>query len=274
MLATTITITCMMFERVADHDPALLAAGAPRHRLWKVRAGHVIIATGALERPIAFANNDRPGITMASAVRGLLERQAVAPGTNGVVFTNNDDAYLTALALKKAGVNVRVVDSRQRAEGSLITRAKEAGIEINFGSVISAVEGSHGVTAVKIAAYRKGQGRVITEKKVNCDFIAMSGGWNPALHLWCHNGGKIKFDDTLHSFRPNTHTDPITAIGAANGTMSLADTLLKRTAAGEAAAKATSEKSQSRQSQSTQSRRTNTRRIGTTLVCACHRQIQ
>jgi sarcosine oxidase, subunit alpha len=232
----------MMFERVADHDPALLAAGAPRHRLWKVRAGHVILATGALERPIAFANNDRPGITMASAVRGLLERQAVAPGTNGVVFTNNDDAYLTALALKKAGVNMRVVDSRQRAEGTLITRAKDAGIDINFGSVISAVEGSHGVTAVKIAAYRKGQGRVITEKKVNCDFIAMSGGWNPALHLWCHNGGKIRFDDTLHSFRPDKHSDPITAIGAANGTMSLADTLTEAQTAGEAAAKSTLKK--------------------------------
>jgi sarcosine oxidase subunit alpha len=61
---------------------------------------------------------------------------------------------------------------------------------------------------VKIAAYRKGQGRVITEKKVDCDFIAMSGGWNPALHLWCHNGGKISFDDGLASFRPNTHTMP------------------------------------------------------------------
>jgi sarcosine oxidase, subunit alpha len=227
----------MMFERVADHDPALLAAGAPRHRLWKVRAGHVILATGALERPIAFANNDRPGIAMASAVSGLLERHAIAPGTNGVVFTNNDDAYLTALALKKAGVNVRVVDSRQRPEGSLITRTRDAGIDINFGSVISAVEGSHGVTAAKIAAYRKGQGRVITEKKVNCDFIAMSGGWNPALHLWCHNGGKIRFDDTLHSFRPDKHADPMTVIGAANGTMTLTETLAEAQAAGEAAAK-------------------------------------
>ena len=90
-----------------------------------------------------------------------------------------------------------------------LAQAKDAGIEINFGSVISAVEGSHGVTAVKIAAYRKGQGRVITEKKVNCDFIAMSGGWNPALHLWCHNGGKIRFDDALgqlppqHAHRPD-----------------------------------------------------------------------
>jgi sarcosine oxidase, subunit alpha len=235
----------MMCERVADHDPSLLAAGAPRHRLWKIRVGHVIIATGALERPIAFANNDRPGIALASAVRGLLERQAIAPGTDGVVFTNNDDAYLTALALKKSGVNVRVVDSRQRADGTLIARAKDAGIDINFGSVISAVEGSHGVTAVKIAAYRKGQGRVITEKKVNCDFIAMSGGWNPALHLWCHNGGKIKFDDTLHSFRPNSHTDAITAIGAANGTMGLAETLIEAQAAGEAAAKSVLKKAKS-----------------------------
>jgi sarcosine oxidase subunit alpha len=88
----------MAFERVADHDPSMLAAGAPRHRLWKIRAGHILLATGALERPIAFANNDRPGIMLASAVRGMVERYGVAPGTNGVVFTNNDDAYLTALA--------------------------------------------------------------------------------------------------------------------------------------------------------------------------------
>jgi sarcosine oxidase, subunit alpha len=227
----------MACERVADHDPSLLAQGAPRQRLWKIRAGHVVLATGALERPIAFANNDRPGITLASAVRALVERHAVAPGTSGIVFTNNDDAYLTALQLKKVGVNVRVVDSRQRADGALITRAKDAGIAIDMGSVISAVEGSLGVTAVKIANYRKGQGRVITEKKVACDFIAMSGGWNPVLHLWCHNGGKITFDEALQSFRPDTHADPITAIGAANGTMTVKDTLVEARAAGEAAAK-------------------------------------
>ncbi len=215
----------MAFERVADHDPALLAAGAPRHRLWKIRADKVVLATGALERPIAFANNDRPNIMLASAVRGLLSRYGVVPGQNGVVFTNNDDAYLTAFALKKAGVNVRVVDSRSRSDGALVKRAIADGIDVQLGSVISAVEGTLGVSAVKIAAYRKGQGRVITEKKVECDFIAMSGGWNPALHLWCHNGGKIEFDDTLQSFRPKTHTDNIVAIGAANGTMSIEATL-------------------------------------------------
>ncbi len=232
----------MAFERVGDHDPSILANGAPRHRLWKIRAGHIVLASGALERPIAFANNDRPGITLASAVRGMVERYGVAPGSNGVVFTNNDDAYLTALALKKAGVNVQIVDSRARPQGDLVQKTIAEGIEISPSSVISKVEGTLNVKSVKIAAYRKGQGRVITEKKVDCDFIAMSGGWNPALHLWCHNGGKIRFDDGLASFRPNTHTDAITAVGAANGTMSVAETLAEAVAAGEGAAKAVNAK--------------------------------
>jgi sarcosine oxidase subunit alpha len=228
----------MIFERVAEHDPALLAAGSPRHRLWRVRAKQVILATGSIERPLAFANNDRPGIMLASAAAGLVERYGVAPGLSGIVFTNNDNAYLTAMRLKQAGVGVRIVDSRKLPKGDLIERAAADGIEVSFGSVISAVEGSLGVSAAKIADYRKGQGRVVSERKVDCDFIAMSGGFNPALHLWCHNGGKIKFDESLQSFRPDTHHDAITAVGAANGTMSLAETLAEAHAAGERAAKA------------------------------------
>ncbi|NJM30817.1 MAG: sarcosine oxidase subunit alpha family protein [Rhizobiales bacterium] len=235
----------MAVERVADHDPALAASGAPRHRLWKIRASRVILATGAIERPIAFANNDRPGIMLATAARGLLGRYGVTPGQSGVVFTNNDDAYLTAFALKKAGVMVRVADSRMRPEGDLPRRAIADGIEVLPGSIISAVEGSLGVSAVKIAAYRTGQGRVITERKVECDFVAMSGGFNPALHLWCHNGGKIRFDETLASFRPNTHADAMSAVGACNGTMSVSETLAEAHAAGEAAGKAVRPKSKS-----------------------------
>jgi len=227
----------MACERVADHDPSLLSAGAPRQRLWKIRAGHVIVATGALERPIAFANNDRPNIMLASTARGLVQRYGVSPGTKGIVFTNNDDAYLTALALKKAGVDVQVVDSRARPDGELVKQAQAAGITVSLSSVISSVEGTLGVKSVKIAAYRKGQGRVVSEKKADCDFIAMSGGWNPALHLWAHNGGKIKFDDAINSFRPDTHTAAISAVGAVNGTMNVADTITEAQAAGEAAAK-------------------------------------
>ncbi|HUR44045.1 MAG TPA: sarcosine oxidase subunit alpha family protein [Aestuariivirga sp.] len=229
----------MLFERIADHDPALLAAGVPRHRLWKVRAKQIILATGAIERPIAFANNDRPGVMLASAARAMIERYGVSPGAQGVVFTNNDDAYLTALSLKAAGVGVRIVDSRARSDGILISQAREAGIDVQTSSVVSAVHTTMGglnIASVKIAAYRKGQGRVISEKKADCDFIAMSGGWNPALHLWCHNGGKIKFDTNLQSFRPDHHRDAMIAVGAANGTLGLADTLTEAYAAGEKAA--------------------------------------
>jgi sarcosine oxidase subunit alpha len=231
----------MLFERVADHDPALLRQGMPRHRLWKIRARQVVLATGAIERPIAFANNDRPGILLAGAARALVHRYGVAPGSSGIVFTNNDDAYRTALALKQAGVVARVVDARSRPEGALPSAARAAGIEVIAGSAIAGVESSFGgldVTAAKIAPYRQGSGRVVNETKLDCDFIAMSGGFNPALHLWCHNGGKIRFDDTLQSFRPDRHHDAIHAAGAANGTMDLASTLSEGYATGEAAAKA------------------------------------
>ncbi|WP_395660609.1 sarcosine oxidase subunit alpha family protein [Aestuariivirga sp.] len=225
----------MLFERLADHDPALLVAGVPRHRLWKVRAHQVILATGSIERPIAFANNDRPGVMLASAARGMIERYGVSPGASGVVFTNNDDAYQTALVLKSAGVGVRVVDSRGRAEGALPNKAREMGITVETGSVISAVNTSWGglnITDVKLASYRKGQGRVIKETKHACDFVAMSGGWNPALHLWCHNGGKIRFDEQIQSFRPDRHNDKITAVGAANGSFGLSQILEEAYAAG------------------------------------------
>ena len=134
----------MLFERVADHDPALLREGAPRHRLWKVRAKQVILATGAIERPIAFANNDRPGIMLASAARAMVERYGVAPGVEGVVFTNNDDAYQTALALKAAGIGVPGCRFAGPGEGALVEKARAAGIDVAVSSVVSAVEGNLG----------------------------------------------------------------------------------------------------------------------------------
>lgn len=233
----------LLFERVADHDPALLAKPAPRHRLWKVRAKQVVLATGAIERPIAFANNDRPGVMLASAARGLVERWGVAPGLIGVVFTNNDDAYRTALALRAAGVGVaRVVDCRGDPESALIDATRTAGIEVMFGAAISGVEAEFGgksVTAVTVAPYRAGRGRVVNETRVPCDFVAVSGGWNPAVHLWCHNGGRLRFDEAIAAFRPDRHRDGIHAAGAANGTFDLAGCLAEGYAAGAAAAKAT-----------------------------------
>ena len=184
----------LMAERVTDHDPLLAAAGLPRQRLWKVRARRIVLAAGAIERPIVFANNDRPGVMLAQAVRGYVERYGVAPGERGVIFTNNDDAYRTALVLKAANVAVSaVVDVRTNAEGPLIDAARQAGITISRGAVISGVETSTrdlGIERVKVAPYRSGRGRITQETRIACDFVAVSGGFNPAVHLWCHNGGK------------------------------------------------------------------------------------
>jgi len=229
-------------ERVADHDPGLLSAGAPRHRLWKIRAGQIIVASGALERPIAFADNDRPGIMMASAARGMVERYATSPGMNGVVFTNNDDGYLTALKLHEAGVAVaRIIDVRKDVDSTLPDAARKAGLNVQAGAAIAGVEtrsGGKEITAVKIAPYSIGRGRVVKEERVDCDFVAVSGGYNPVAHLWCHNGGKLKFDDTIQSFRPDRHSDPIMVVGSANGTFDLKACVEEGLAGGAAAAKA------------------------------------
>ena len=232
----------LMAERVTDHDPLLAAAGLPRQRLWKVRARRIVLAAGAIERPIVFANNDRPGVMLAQAVRGYVERYGVAPGERGVIFTNNDDAYRTALVLKAANVAVSaVVDVRTNAEGPLIDAARQAGITISRGAVISGVETSTrdlGIERVKVAPYRSGRGRITQETRIACDFVAVSGGFNPAVHLWCHNGGSLTFDEALQTFRPEAHHDGMIAAGAANGTFELGAAIREGHAAGEAAAKA------------------------------------
>ncbi len=230
----------MVLERLTDHDPDLANSGAPRHRLWKVRAGKVILASGAIERTLTFANNDRPGIMLSSAARTLVDRYAVSPGLMGVVFTNNDDAYHTALRLKQSGVGItRIVDVRENPQSDVITAAREAGIETTFGHAVAGVETSAGgkqIDAVKIAPYLAGRGRVVDETKISADFVAVSGGWNPVAHLWCHNGGKLFWDDQLVCFRPKSHDDQIAIVGSANGTFDLAGCLKEGYAAGEKAA--------------------------------------
>lgn len=227
----------MILERLADHDPKLAESGVPRHRLWKVRAGKIILASGAIERGLTFANNDRPGVMQSSAARILVERYGVAPGLMGLIFANNDDAYHTALSLKKAGVGIaKIVDVRDNPQSDVISATRDAGIEVMFGHAVAGVETSAGgkqIDAVKIAPYVPGRGRVVDETTVPADFVAVSGGWNPVAHLWCHNGGKLLWDDEKSCFRPKSHDDEISVVGSANGTMDLAGCLKEGYAAGE-----------------------------------------
>jgi len=176
---------------------------------------------------------------LSSAARMLVERYGVAPGQMGLVFTNNDDAYHTALCLKKVGIGVaKIVDIRDNPQSDVITQALDAGIEVLSGHAVSGLETSAGgkqISAVKIAPYILGGGRVVDETTVAADFVAVSGGWNPVAHLWCHNGGKLAWDDQLVGFRPKSHDDEIAIVGCANGTMDLASCLKEGYEAGEKA---------------------------------------
>ncbi|MGR3540960.1 MAG: sarcosine oxidase subunit alpha family protein [Hasllibacter sp.] len=220
---------------VYDHGFVTMAerlhGPGPRERLWKIRARQVLVASGAIERPLAFANNDLPGIMLASAVRDHLENFAVSPGDRTVVVTNNDDAYRTALALHAAGLTVPViVDARPAATGDLPEAARAAGIRVETGRGLMTAAGRGRVRRVHLCA-QSGEGASL--EVVDCDAVAMSGGWSPVVHLWSHAGGKLTWDEANAMFVPNPDAPPVGAdampvaatAGAANGDLHLAAVL-------------------------------------------------
>ncbi|MFW2586666.1 sarcosine oxidase subunit alpha family protein [Sagittula sp. SSi028] len=216
------------YERLRDHAPML---PGPRHRLWRIRAEQVITATGALERPLSFGGNDVPGVMLASAVRDYLVNYGVSPGDRTVVVTNNDDAYRTAIALKEAGLVVpAIIDARKDGGGPLMKQAQALGIRVETGRGIAKVFGGKRVTGVAICP-QNGEGAVLEE--IDCDAVAMSGGWSPVVHLWSHNGGKLVWDDAQAFFRPDPERAPtnhngqpfVTTAGAASGCLRLNDAL-------------------------------------------------
>eukprot|EP01031_Cornospumella_fuschlensis_P000463 gene463-581_t len=147
-------------EKVADHTPG---DGRPKHRLWRIRAGKIVTATGAIERPLSFAGNDIPGVMLASAVRDYVVNFAVSPGDRTVIATNNDDGYRTAIALKEAGLEVPVVvDARSTVTGDLPARARAMGIRVEAGRAIVKVKGGKRVTGVSIGL-QAGEGAVLEE---------------------------------------------------------------------------------------------------------------
>ena len=199
------------YERLTDHAPD---QPGPRHRLWRIKAGQVITATGAIERPLSFAGNDVPGVMLASAVRDYIVNYGVSPGDRVAVVTNNDDAYRTAIAVKKAGLDVPVIlDARVLpADSPLMAEAKAAGIRVMMGHGVASVQGGKRVTGVSVCA-QAGEGAVLEE--IGCDVVAMSGGWSPVVHLWSHCGGKLHWDNDYAMFRPDVHKAPQGGDGAA-----------------------------------------------------------
>ena len=233
------------YERVADHTPG---SDAPRHRLWRIRAGQIVTATGAIERPLSFAGNDIPGVMLASAVRDYAVDFGVSIGDRTVVVTNNDDAYRTAITLKTLGLDIPVIlDARQSGGGALADEARALGIRVENGKGIAKVKGGKRVEGVAICA-QAGEGAVLEE--IACDAVAMSGGWSPVVHLWSHCGGKLIWDEAHAHFRPDPANPPkgahgegfVIPAGAANGAGDLASVVSDAHGAGRAAAKAVGHK--------------------------------
>ncbi|MEE8507080.1 MAG: sarcosine oxidase subunit alpha family protein, partial [Kiloniellales bacterium] len=227
-----------LIERVTDHladKPEHL----PRHRLWKVRAKQVVLATGAIERPLVFADNDRPGIMLAGACRTYLNRYAVKPGRKAALFTNNDGAYRAALDMAAAGIRIAaIIDARADPEGPATERAEAAGLPVLSGHAVIGTAGDKRLRQVRVARLSDdGQSVTGEGQPLDCDLLAVSGGWNPTVHLYSQSRGKIVFDAGRGCFVPGDPFQATRAAGACNGTFGLASCLAEGFAAGEAAAK-------------------------------------
>lgn len=209
-------------ERVTDHLPAGELSDQPRQRLWRIRAGEVVLATGAIERPLVFVGNDRPGVMLASAARTFLNRYAVRVGDRPMVFTNNDTAYAAALDLHDAGATIAaIVDIRQDPQGPLIDAARDAGIPVLTGTVVVETHGRLRVDRAVLAGIdAAGRLQGTFDNPIYCDCLLSSGGWNPNVSLFSQSRGKLAFDEARGCFLPGEAFQATRSIGACAGDFS------------------------------------------------------
>ena len=195
-----------------------------RQIVWKIRAKKVILATGSIERPLTFNNNDRPGIMLANSASKYLNGYGVNLGEKIVIFTNNDSAYQTAIDFHHHNIEITaVVDVRNNIEGDLPKIVKKLGIKIYSGSIISNTTGRRKIKTAHIKKINDNNVEVI-----NCDLLCMSGGWSPTVHLFTQSRGKLKFRDEDSCFVPDQAHQKTISIGACNGTFDLKN-ILKET---------------------------------------------
>jgi sarcosine oxidase subunit alpha len=222
-------------ERLTDAVPA---DGHPRQRFWQLRARQAVLATGSIERPIAFLDNDRPGIMLASAAAAYAVRYGVKPGNRIVVFTNNDWAYRSAIDLHQAGCAVEAVIDLRREPGPAARAAEEAGIRVRHGAAVVRALGRtlSGVEVAPLGA--DGAGLSGPAERIACDCLAVSGGFTPTVHLFSHAKGKLVYEPEIASFVPSAGPSGFHVAGGCRGSFSLARALEEGFSAGAAAAKA------------------------------------
>lgn len=199
-----------IYGAVEQIAPEVLEKSKPRQILWRIYSKRALLCAGAIERSIAFGNNDRPAIMLAGAVRAYVNRWAVAPGKAIGIFTNNDDGWQTARDLRAKNIPVSaLIDTRRDASDEEID-----GVEIIRGERITDCMGRKRLRAVKLT-----NGRLIA-----MDTLAVSGGWNPNIHLTCHQGAKAVWDEKISAFLP-ARLAGLSVAGSANGTFALGDVL-------------------------------------------------
>ena len=220
-------------QRITDHL-SNAPAGTPRERMWKVRAKQVVLAQGAIEKPLVFDGNDRPGVMLASAARTYLNRYGVKVGNSPVVVTSHDSAWLAAFDLARAGAKVAaIIDIRPTIQAELTARAAALGIEVFAGWTVTGTRGRLRIASVRAKPINGGSDRA---REFACDALLMSGGWNPSLHLFSHTTGKLEWKEDTQVFLPSKHVEQSRCAGSGNGNFGLAKVLAEGAGAGAAAA--------------------------------------
>ncbi len=215
-------------ENLTDHLPINQRKDKTRHKLLKIRAKKVISATGSIERPMIFDNNDRPGILLSSAIKRFADYFGVACGEKNILFTNNDSAYETAISLIQKGINIEaIIDNREEVNSKLIYEVEKNNIKIFKGYTVTDTSGYKRINKISVMQLSKDGQKVVGSKIIlSCDCLGVSGGWTPAVHLFTQSGGKLKFREDDQVFIPNNYPSDQLSIGACNGDFTL-DEILK-----------------------------------------------
>jgi methylglutamate dehydrogenase subunit C len=221
--------TVALLER-RDHEQLEPDCGAAREIVTTLRAGAIVFATGATERPLVFLDNDRPGVMLASAVRTYLNRYAVLAGGKAVVGTNNDSAWEAAVDLARAGAAVVVLDEREQVAPQLLEAARRAGIRVELGAIVRRALGGRHVKGVQFAVGARAE-------RLRCDLLCVSGGWSPVVHLTSHSGVKPVYRPDLDAFVPGEFAPGNFGAGAVMGVLDAVQVAAMGTAAGLAAAR-------------------------------------
>ncbi len=217
-------------EQLQDHlPPSERTKGQRRQRLHRIRASRVVLASGAIERPLVFGNNDLPGILTASAITTYLNRYAVAVGRRVLLLTSNDHAYQGACDLARSGASVVLADTRSVLNPAWERRARAAGVDVMAGYGIAEAHGGRAVKGAHLMRLDSDRNAVAGNGPfIDCDALGSSGGLSPTVHLYCHDGGRPQWDEKRLAFVASATGRAkagIYVVGAAAGEFGLQKTL-------------------------------------------------